>query len=61
MRVTGQQVLLLYCVVGGAASPAPRGVSKFRAIPNQVIFSARCTRYTIYRNSPTIKLPSTQI
>ena len=46
----------------GRACPAPTVHQNLQMhTPDQVIFSARCTRYTIYRNSPTIKLPSTQI
>ena len=41
----------------GPGMPGPYSV---KARPHHVIFNARCTRYTMYLNSPAIRLNSTQ-
>ena len=43
----------------GHARPLQRSKMKGKA-PHHVIFNARCTRYTMYLNSPAIRLHSTQ-
>ena len=43
----------------GHARPLQRSKMKGKA-PHHVIFNARCTRYTMYLNSPAIRLNSTQ-
>ena len=41
--------------------PKPLQRSKMKGkAPHHVIFNARCTRYTMYLNSPAIRLNSTQ-
>ena len=42
--------------VGGGVPYAPHSSTP----PHHVIFNARCTRYTMYLNSPAIRLNSTQ-
>ena len=44
---------------GKVPKPLQRSKMKGKA-PHHVIFNARCTRYTMYLNSPAIRLNSTQ-
>ena len=75
MRVIGQQVLLVETLKASLLTffskkvrekgvcgncPAPTAQQNERQGPHHVIFNARCTRYTMYLNSPAIRLNSTQ-